>query len=539
MTPSGLLRLLFSLFAFWPSVCIANPLRPGVVDLPWLRNTVIHLRERLTEFTATDDLLDELHFGWFDRLYARATLAVLTKTTLTLAREVRLRERNNGAIPDATVRNMVSWSERAVERVAGLGVSSDFRPHRLRVTVADLSSNARVPPLFGFLDLATATRHDDRFGDLDLLVAMGYRVYPTIAKNLLVDSDARQILKRADALGVGVIVGTGPDAAWWRRDATMSAASVANGAWSMRPVPLKALFRRPAASLGGEGRMVVVADVTPPESITGSLARRALARGFGLGGQFAVDGWHLPTAGIPPEQQSSAARALMWVHAIEGQSLGVLRGWRDLRDGSGSPYRSVFLRPAFVEAIAHTALDIIRLGDYVGRFGSTAPLAVVVGSEAVDSEDQNRWATWVEPIWAELLRRQIRFDVVPSEEDNERLGQRYQVLVPLSQAVAADLPSAMLKVERALAAGREQINRVKAHTLDGTLAVDTFVRDARTSGGRLCVVLVNLSSRARQIRLQVDSQLGRSRDVLSNTMVDVPTDSIDLGPWQVRLLWPA
>lgn len=94
----------------------------------------------------------------------RATLAILVKTTSMLEREVCLRELGNGAIRDATVRNMLSWTKAALERVMVPEPDSGFRPHRLRVTGAGFPAVRAVPPLYAFVDRAMLTRRDDSFG---------------------------------------------------------------------------------------------------------------------------------------------------------------------------------------------------------------------------------------------------------------------------------------------------------------------------------------------------------------------------------------
>ena len=95
------------------SISLSAPPGEDRVDLSQLRARVSQLQERVTELAGDDDLLDTLHFGWLDRPYARATLAILVKTTSMLEREVYLRELGNGAIDDATVRNMLLWSRSA------------------------------------------------------------------------------------------------------------------------------------------------------------------------------------------------------------------------------------------------------------------------------------------------------------------------------------------------------------------------------------------------------------------------------------------
>ena len=103
--------------------------------------TLIEIRRRSTQLSrdtaalaGNHDLLDSLHFAWFDRPYDRATLAVLVKTSAALQREVRLRGRQAGAISDARVRRMLDWCDDAVTRVRSPSRSSSFRPDRLNAS---------------------------------------------------------------------------------------------------------------------------------------------------------------------------------------------------------------------------------------------------------------------------------------------------------------------------------------------------------------------------------------------------------------------
>jgi hypothetical protein len=250
-----------------------------------------------------------------------------------------------------------------------------------------------------------------------------------------------------------------------------------------------------------------------------------------------VDGWNAPGVGAPPEQRAVAAA--MWVHAISGQSVGLLRGWRDLRDGSGSPHPSVLLDPGYLETVAHTALDLIRLGAFIDRFPKAPLLAIVVGPDAADPQDENAWAAWLEPVWSELLRRQIHFDVVSPAATDDEVRSRYPVMVALTRSDTRDITSLMLRIERMLVAENKHVRRVTARELDNGLAADVYVQDADTPAGQSCVVLVNLSGTPRRLRLRGGSELGICRDVVSNALVQPPSELVRLDPWQVRLLWPA
>ncbi|MGB2987912.1 MAG: hypothetical protein WBE26_18745 [Phycisphaerae bacterium] len=527
-----------SLLVALSSPAFADSTPAGAVAPSELQARVTRLREHVTELAGADDLLDTLHFGWFDRPYARATLAILVKATSTLEREVHLRELGNGAIPDTTVRTMLAWSEGAPDRVVALGPSDGFRPHRLRVTVADLSANAAIPPLYGFVDRTTATRYSGRFGDLDLMVAMGFRVYPKHSGDVIQSGMNDLLFERADALGVAVVAVAGLRDISRRDGSPTPVPPTMVRALTVQPFTLRAMLQSTRSPPGDIGRTPALVDPVLGEPIGSSLARRALARGVWQSRRYIVDGWNTPVISGSADERSAATTAVMWVHALEGQSLGLLHGWRDLRDGSGSPYPSVLVDPAHIETIAHTALDLVRLGSYTGQFDAMPALAVAVGPDAVDAHDDNAWARWIEPIWGALLQRQIRFDVVRLASPDKSSHRHYRVLFPLQRSEVGDRTSVIVGIERALAMENEHIHRVTAREHDGALAADVFVRYARTTDGKPCVAIVNLSNRSRRLRLRSRPALGTAWDLVANTRIEAPGELVQLDPWQVRLLWP-
>ena len=527
----------FRLFVVLSSPAFAGIQGAHTIDPAQLRTRVERLQERVAELAGTDDLLDTLHFGWFDRPYARATLSTLVKTTATLQREVRLRERGNGAIPESMIGAMLSWAEEALERVPAAEPVAGFRPHRLRITSDQLATATATAPLYGLVDRTTATRHDERFGDLDLMAAMGSRVYPVLLSDTAWARINDVLIERAEALGMAV-VGLATSMTGSQSD-SLAPARIANGPIvTVRSLTLLEMLGPDSDAASPSGPTLALTDPVRGESLAASLARRALARGVWGHARYIVDGWQVPRIRVSPQEHSAVTAAAMWVHAIEGQSLGLIRGWRDLRDGSGSPYPSGLVNPAHVETIAHTALDLVRLGTYVSPFNVVPPAAVSVGPGAVDGDDANAWADWVEPVWAALLERQIRFDVVRLAGNDEQLGERYRVTFPLRRSEIGDATSVVTRLERVLTTVGEHVHRVTARELDGTLASDGFVRDARTPNGRPCVAVVNLSARSRRIKLRGGPMLGPLRDVISDTTVEIPSELVHLGPWQVRLLWP-
>ena len=496
------------------------------VDMATLRTRVDRLTDQVAGLVDLNNLLDTLHFEWFDRPYARATLATLVKTTQTLEREMRLRQHQNGAIADPVLIEMLEWADDATQRVTASDSYPGFRPHRRRITGAELAEVSPTPALLGIVDRTTATRSHPSFGDLDLAAAMGFRVYPRIAGEIPRDGSGSALLDRAAALGMASVV---------LSDANSTDTGLPQHALTVEPVTLQNL-------LGGErivgsrpGRSAAIVDPAFGESWASSLARRAAARGVFERLRYVADGWGtLQNRSDPPDATSAA----LWVHALDGQSLGLVRGWRDLRDGSGSMYASLLTTPSHTEALSHTALDLIRLGEYLAPFRTKPVVAVAVGAEAVDPSRSNEWAAWIEPIWAKLLDRQLRFDVVRRGSVDDRLRRQYQVVVPLDPEKAADPETFLLTIGRELAGHTEHTGRATVKETGPGLAEDVIIREGVTPAGRCCVFVANLSDRPRELVLQRGKPLGAVRDLIAEEKINEPHSPLPYEPWQVRLLWP-
>ena len=525
-----------------PTATLADGGTDKTVDLGQLEDRVDRLVWRVTELAGTDDVLDTLHFGWFDRPYARATLAILVKTTHVLQREIRLRRRQNGAIVDADLFAMLTWTDSAIQRVSGTWTPTDFRPDRLRVTGDELVEAPSTPALFAYIDRATATRYHRTFGDLDLLAAMGNRVYGRIDRDCPGGESERTLVERANALGMAVVVAASRQPGQVVDLPPLDHARPVDPrrgrcALYVQPLTLRMFWGQAPSTQHTPGRSVAVIDPPFGEPWASSLARRALARGVLARTRFVSGEWSPPLNRGSGVEGSGRIAAAMWVHAIEGQSLGLLRGWRDFRDGSLSPSPSVFVDPAGTEIITRTALDLVRLGRYITPFRVRPSLAVAVGSDAVDPHDDNAWAPWIKAIWAELLDRQIRFDVVISGSDAEQLRRRYRSVFTLRSDDADNIGSVLLRLDRLLSKDLEHVDRLTVRESDGSLATEVFVRSALTPQGRPCVAVVNLSGRSRRLTLEGGPRLGLLRDVIADTPIQDPREGLTLQPWQARLLW--
>lgn len=538
---SGFIRLLSTMVGAAVSVAIMT--WPGEslaadepVDNARLGGRVARLRDRVTQLAGTDDLLDTLHFGWFDRPYARASLAVLIKTTTMLEREVRLRKRGNGAIRDPRLHSMLRWADEALQRVLMSQTDPSFRPHRRRVTAPELAAGTLPVPLMGFVDASTTTRLDPTHGDLDLLAAMGFRVYARPMNDLARTPDVASLRARAKRLGMASVAverALAPVAVTEREDRPDGKML------AIRPRTLHEWLEAPPCP--SDSGNVICAVLDPPygEPWPSSLARRALARGAQGKTTYVTTGWSPPRMRGGGDR-SAAIGAGIWMHVIDGQSVGLVHGWRDLRDGSGSPYPCVLVDPTLMESVAHTGLDIIRLGEQITSFRTGfPPLVIAIDTYAIDTEDDNRWARWITPVWQALCDRQLRFDVIAADAVDHRVRDRYATVFALHQEDADDLGSLMLSIDKALAADQRQMQRVELVEPGGALASDVFVREVPKEEKQRLVALANLTPARRDLHLESRDRIETVMDAVSGEQITAPDKKLTFEPWQVRLLTQA
>jgi hypothetical protein len=507
--------------------------RPPVTS-EQLAHRVAQLRRQVTELAGRDNLLDTLHFGWLDRPYGRATLAVLAKTTAVLEREVLLRRRGNGALPEATIARMLYWSDAAAGQACLELPSDDFRPHRLSPTAADVLEPSDTPPLFGFVDRSSATRHHATFGDLDILTAMGFRVYGLrLAGTFRPRQDRDPVfLERATALGLIVAGVETPPAGV--ASLTLPSTDLAPTALGVRPLALRQWIDARMPRPGPSETQPAIVDPIHGEPVGASVARRALARGRQASPGFVIDGWQVPRLGGASDLAASATKAAVWAAALDGPGLVLVHGWRDLRDGSGSLYESVHLDPTHVEAVAHAGLDLLRHDVCTSRVARPL-LAILVGRDAVSNRDPNRWAPWTLPVWTALVDQQIQFDVLSTMHNDPTTQGRYQVIFPLRRDDSTDPSSVVARVERALAEVEPQMQRVTAREPGGHPARNVLVRTWKTPAGDPRLAVVNLAPNA--CRLSLHGALGGDRlhDLILRTTVRRPEQGVDFEPFQVRL----
>ncbi len=540
------------------------------IDNATLESALEQARARLTRFVPTPDLIDSLYFGWFERPYRRATIALALKTVMLLERELRLRQSGNGVIRDRRLAAVLDWLDSALERATHEAYRAGFRPDRTRfdptaILTAPRSVDAGAsPPRFAFMDRSSATRYDRTFGDFDLLACTGMGAYG-LGPRIAVFADRDDGLGgRSQALGIGVVVQTtgteSPSASWF----------------AIQPLTLAALLATPDRAPGSSP---VLAASDPPggESWGASLARRSLLRVVTPGQSVVVTGWAPPrrTAGtaVPRVARAScpcssgapapsATRLAMWVHALAGQQLGVIEGWRDLRDGSRLAYASLATHPDQVETMAHTALDLLYYAGQLGAFRTQAPVAVVIDASAVRRQDPNRWSPEAADLFDTLLNRQLLFDVMPDSRA-VRAGflKEYRVVLvavdgtggwPIASAVGetvaharsgslADLrryveslPEPM--VSRDLRAPTAFV----AYDPDGRVASACLVFNGRAADGEPCFAVANLQARRRTVVIRSTSYPGNPlfRDLLTNEPVAAGRDQVQLAGHQVRLFVP-
>lgn len=539
------LRTICGIVAFgclaWPTPRHTHAQGPGELTVGELQDRLSQLRQSRDEWFDPAELLDTLYYGWSDEPYLRVELAVGGKVLTCLKREAGLRRRGNGAMPDSTVLAMLAWAEaawRGPMPPAASDAGNPFRPNRIDPTTP-ASSGHRAPPVFTFADRATITRIDDRFGDLDLLASLGFRAYARWGADWPAGDAGTTLSARARSLGI--VSALIEDAR--RADAQADPASRAASAESFPTMFVRCSLAD--LTTGGPARLssgstIAVADRADGEALSSWRARRAAARALSGERRHAVAGWAPPSApSSPGAARTQRVAAAMWIDALDGLMLGVLPGWRDLRDGTADAPPSALTDPELISAVARTALDILRLSAYLEPFHAQTAIVVVIDADAVASDDPNRWAAWIAPYLDVLSTRSSRFEIAFAGRGPRAGRLRPASGVPVRRPAAGGDVAALSQFSRLLDDDAASVPAVSVVEVLPARADDLFVAAAEDPTGTPSIAVVNWSNRARSVRIESAKRLPAMRDVITGAGVDGNREAIAMAPWQVRLLVPA
>ncbi len=401
-----------------------------------------------------DDLVQALYFDWMHEPYHRASLAVAVKTVAVLDRELRLRQRGADVLTTREVDQALAWLDDFLAR-DWTPVAPGFRPDRSTLERAPLNSNSGGDALFAFADRATFTQQDPWMGDFDLLACAGFQVYPVGRHRPLQSADVDALRIHAAALGIQLL------------DAPLPFGAARMGEQldlgrPLHPLTLAEMLNHSDALPDG------VALVDPPrgEPWAGMIARRALLRGLtgarpiAMGCIPPASTWHNRPAGM---------RAAMWVAVLEGQRLGIVEGWRDPRDGTPTPYAAEVAHPAYLEAVAHTALDVLRQRDAWAPLVHPPRVALTVGPEHLADGQDNLWAPALLELVDALIKRQLPFDLLAAGQNDGPARARDYVL-----SVRVPSPATLRQADEPTVSFQIRGQAQTAIRLPGTGAMDAL-----------------------------------------------------------------
>lgn len=515
--------------------------------------------------------VDSLYFGWFDRPYRRATLACAVKALAVLEYELQLRQLGNGAIDDRQLVRLLAWLRQAAPSACVPPSRAAVLPHRLAVTPDSLlaltapAGAAAPPPVrFGFMDRATATRHDDWAGDFDLLACLGVRVIGAPAVAGAKPSTSQALFRHGHALGIAVVGDPGewngppPSDPLPAGDAPPWFSPLAIAAHTLAELIESTGKQRP----GDESVIPAAADYPFGESWGEALARRSLHRTTTGSTGAVVIGWAPSPGGWSYDTSPEQVRLAMWVHALGGQRLALLEGWRDLRDGSPLPYPSLTANPGVIEAVAHTALDMLPLDKELAAFDDPRRVLVVLADDCLHPRRPNRWSKPWAALFSGLAERQPAFDVVCQT----RMAQpgaldRYPLIV--SPPEDSLLPSVRGRLRSMRAGGSTHVvwDPASSSIEPVLIAVDRRLSEPDVVSGALSVgglggarpqgvlifdgtggevALANTTGERSTVWITPASgERSRPlRDAIAGLTFARPDQGIELGPRQVRLLIP-
>ncbi len=544
---------------------LGNSAQAQPMGVQHLAQQILEVEQKLAPLVPEQELADSLYWGWFDRPYRRATIAAAIKTARVIKYEQRLRLRTRGSFSDAQLQGCFDWLSLGLVQATLSPRWADFYAHRVKVDWVPVFDTENSHPerssglrLFGFVDRSSATSHDPQFGDLDVLAGLGFRIVGVPPREAHDFSTNSVFGQRAAALGIHLVQFAGADIQG--RDSTTSSESEANELWSgtlsdfMNPGSIAAVRKIGPVAIGDRPRGELWAE---------SLARRGLYRGVLGCANVVVSGFRPPRMPHEGTQLAEQFALAMWMHALDGQSLALIEGWRDLRDGSASPYPSLGPEPKVIESIAHTALDLLYHRNVVKAFAQPVRVAVLVPDSAIRERDENRWSKPFARLFAALVDAHIRFDVLPlsgydalaeskpyevviaihpdqRKEEVSLLAQRFRadgaVLVSWSLDQTGGLEELVTRVQRGTR--YDPTCTVMAHTAVGHKPVDVLVLFSRDGSGSLAIA----NPTDQPCTAIVTNTNGRGdrgyTDLISGDTITQPALGISLKPLQVRLLIP-
>ncbi|GJM25191.1 MAG: hypothetical protein DHS20C16_16060 [Phycisphaerae bacterium] len=356
------------------------------------------------------DVRDDLYFAMQGRPYDRATLAIALKTSQTLADDLKMRQHDAGQVTEQSRRRSIAWLEASIGRVGQM--EKPLPPSLISTNwnqwLADPKNDSSQPAsIFAFVDRVRTDGSRSRFGGFDLIISTGQPVYPVVSGAGGLAADGASLQQYATALDIGLILFGGG-----------GAQLASAGASNTRAMSLRDAMTRSS----GAG---AITDAADGETWGAMIARRALVRGASMQPTYHAIGITTPTG----ERHSLAkrARAAMWVQAIDGQRLGLVEGWRDARIGGGTAFPSRLTDPDWLEAVAHTAMEIRQHTGQLEPFRYQRKMAVLADASAIDPRNPNTWSAAFVELADALVDWQIPFDVVATNKSGANATYEYKM----------------------------------------------------------------------------------------------------------------
>jgi hypothetical protein len=472
------------------------------------------------------EVIDDLYFAMQDRPYDRATLAIALKTSQTLARELKQRQHDAGQVSEQSRRRALAWLEAAIERV---GMEEQPLPPSVGSMdwnrwLADAGDDTSPPAsIFAFVDRVRTDGSRSRFGDFDLVISTGQPVYPLVSVYPLVlgnplvsgagglAAGGASLQQYAAALDIGLIpLGGG------------GAQLASAGASGIRPMSLRDVTMH--SSSGG-----AISDAADGETWGAMIARRALVRGASMQPTYRAIGITTPTG----DRQTLAkrARAAMWVQAIDGQRLGLVEGWRNARIDGGAAFPSRLADPDWLEAVAHTSMEIRQRAELLEPFRYPRKMAVLIDAGALDPQNPNAWSADFTELADALVDWQIPFDVVAANKSGSNAP--YEYIMRFKPGGDFSAIGAAQEASKLLSKRAPELREVIFSDSQGNPAKRLYVRQS-ADGRRLAVV--NLSDKPRNLKMLTSAGKSASAAYIDQWSGETQRRRLSMAPFEVRIL---